>query len=59
MYKESMEDILAEGYTEALDDCKVIVEQTFDVFLGSAKTFEEEITIQRIIHSIQAQMEKL
>ena len=44
---------------EALNDCKVIVEQTFDVFLGSAKTFEEEITIQRIIHSIQAQMEKL
>ena len=59
MYRPDLRDAMIEGYTEALDSCKVIVEQTFDVFLGSAKTFEEEITIQRIIHSIQAQMEKL
>ena len=59
MYKPDMEDVLTEGYVEALNDCKTIVEQTLDVFLKTAKTIDEEITIQRIVHSIQKQMEEL
>jgi len=59
MYKPDMEDVLTEGYTEALDSCKTIVEQTLDVFLKTAKTIDEEITIQRVVHSIQKQMEEL
>ena len=59
MYKPDLRDAMIEGYTEALDSCKTIVEQTLDVFLKTAKTIDEEITIQRIVHSIQKQMEEL
>ena len=45
MYRPDLRDAMIEGYTEALDSCKTIVEQTLDVFLKTAKTIDEEITI--------------
>ena len=59
MYRPDLRDAMIEGYTEALDSCKTIVETELDTFLGSAKTIEEERTIQRVVHSIQKQMEEL
>ena len=59
MYRPDPRDAMIEGYTEALDECKEIVKKTLDIFLETSKTIDEERTIQRIIHSIQAQMEKL
>ena len=59
MYRPDPRDAMIEGYTEALDECKDIAEKTLDAFLKTAKTIDEEITIQRVIHSIQKQMEEL
>ena len=59
MYRPDPRDAMIEGYTEALDDCKDIAEKTLDTFLKTAKTIDEETTIQRVIHSIQKQMEEL
>ena len=59
MYRPDLKDALDEGYTEALDECKDIAEKTLDVFLKTAKTIDEERTIQRVVHSIQKQMEEL
>jgi len=59
MYRPDLRDAMIEGYTEALDDCKDIAEKTLDIFLKTAKTIDEETTIQRVVHSIQKQMEEL
>ncbi len=59
MYRPDLKDAMIEGYTEALDECKDIAEKTLDVFLKTAKTIDEERTIQRVVHSIQKQMEEL
>ncbi len=59
MYRPDPRDAMIEGYTEALDECKDIAEKTLDIFLKTAKTIDEEITIQRVVHSIQKQMEEL
>jgi hypothetical protein len=59
MYRPDLKDAMIEGYTEALDECKDIAEKTLDIFLKTAKTIDEEITIQRVVHSIQKQMEEL
>jgi hypothetical protein len=59
MYRPDLKDALDEGYTEALDECKEIVKRTLDIFLETSKTIDEERTIQRVVHSIQKQMEEL
>ena len=59
MYRPDPRDAMIEGYTEALDDCKDIAEKTLDAFLKTAKTIDEERTIQSVVHSIQKQMEEL
>jgi len=59
MYRPDLKDAMIEGYTEALDECKEIVERTLDIFLETAKTIDEERTIQRVVYSIQKQMEEL
>ena len=45
------------GYVGALNDCKTIVEKTLNVFVETAHTIEEEITVKRVVYSIQKQME--
>ena len=59
MYRPDLRDAMIEGYTEALDECKEIVKRTLDIFLKTAKTIDEERTVQRVVHSIQKQMEEL
>ena len=59
MYRPDLRDAMIEGYTEALDECKEIVKRTLDTFLKTAKTIDEERTVQRVVHSIQKQMEEL
>jgi organic radical activating enzyme len=59
MYNEDRKELMDEGYTEAFDACKLIVEKTLNVFLETSKTIDEHTTIQRVVHSIQKQMEEL
>jgi len=59
MYKPDLRDAMIEGYTEALDECKEIVKRTLDIFFETSKTIDEERTVQRVVHSIQKQMEEL
>ena len=59
MYRPDLRDAMIEGYTEALDECKDIAEKTLDIFLETSKTIDEERTVQRVVHSIQKQMEEL
>jgi len=59
MYRPDLKDALDEGYTEALNECKEIVERTLNIFLETAKTIDEERTIQRVVHSIKKQMKEL
>jgi hypothetical protein len=59
MYRPDLKDAMIEGYTEALDECKEIVERTLDIFLETAKTIDEERTIQRVVYSIKKQMKEL
>ncbi len=59
MYRPDLKDAMIEGYTEALNECKEIVERTLDIFLETAKTIDEERTIQRVVYSIKKQMKEL
>ena len=59
MYRPDPRDAMIEGYTEALDECKEIVKRTLDIFLETSKTIDEERTVQRVVYSIQKQMEEL
>ena len=59
MYRPDLKDALDEGYTEALNECKEIVERTLNIFLETAKTIDEERTIQRVVYSIKKQMKEL
>ena len=58
-YRPHLKDAMLAGYTGALDECKEIVERTLDIFLETAKTIDEERTIQRVVYSIKKQMKEL
>jgi len=59
MYNEDRKELMDEGYTEAFDACKLIVETRLNEFLGSSSSIQEQSWTQKIIHLIQADMEKL
>tara|TARA_R100001377_G_scaffold56226_1_gene33433 strand:+ start:785 stop:964 length:180 start_codon:yes stop_codon:yes gene_type:complete len=58
MYKPSTEEVRSSGYTDALNDCKTIVETEFDTFLSSASA-EGVLIVEEIFHSIQEKLNEI
>ena len=63
MYNEDRKELMDEGYTEALDLCKAIVEERLSDWLLVIERYEGEIVgnilIQQIFKSIKKDMEEL
>ena len=70
MYNEDRKELMDEGYTEALDLCKAIVEERLSHWLRVIERYEGEIVIdkaimsgdiliQQIFKSIKKDMEEL
>ena len=63
MYNEDRKELMDEGYTEALNLCKAIVEERLSDWLLVIERYEGEIVgdilIQQIFKSIKKDMEEL
>ena len=63
MYNEDRKELMDEGYTEALDLCKAIVEKRLGDWLLVIERYEGEIVgnilLQQIFKSIKKDMEEL